>query len=104
MKSASPPLLEFDSVSIHRGDANVIEDLSWTIRAGENWAVCGPNGSGKSSLAAAIAGEASFSGEIRYGFGYDERDPCERIASVSFHLHRSFVAQADSYYQSRWYI
>ena len=97
-------LLEFQAVTIHRADVNALRELNWRIGAGENWAVIGPNGAGKSSLAAAITGNATISGEIEYGFGADDADPCERIASVSFQLQRQFVAQSDGYYQSRWYL
>ncbi len=40
----------------HRG-MPVFEDLSWTVRAGEHWAVVGPNGSGKSTLLRLLTGE-----------------------------------------------
>ncbi|HLX64729.1 MAG TPA: ATP-binding cassette domain-containing protein [Planctomycetota bacterium] len=104
MNAIRKPLLSFRSVTIHRADVNALRDLNWRIGAGENWAVIGPNGAGKSSLAAAITGNANISGEIEYGFGADDADPCERIASVSFQLQRQFVAQSDGYYQSRWYL
>jgi molybdate transport system ATP-binding protein len=35
----------------------VFADLSWTVRAGEHWAVCGPNGSGKTTLLSLIVGD-----------------------------------------------
>ncbi|HEX9287894.1 MAG TPA: ATP-binding cassette domain-containing protein [Anaeromyxobacteraceae bacterium] len=35
----------------------VLHDLSWTIRAGESWAVVGPNGAGKSTLLRLLAGD-----------------------------------------------
>ena len=97
------PRLTLKRVSVWRKDQRILRNLNWRINAGENWAVLGANGSGKSTLAAAIAGEALSTGEMEYSFGADG-DPCEKIASVSFHLHRLFVAQSDGYYQSRWYI
>jgi len=93
--------LTLNGISVRRGENIVLSDIHWTVRLGENWAVLGANGAGKSSLAAALAGEAATSGDIEYGFGGN--DPCARVASVSFSLHRAFLAQGDGYYQSRWY-
>lgn len=33
----------------------ILRDLSWTVRAGEHWALLGPNGSGKSTLLSLLA-------------------------------------------------
>ncbi len=49
-------------VRISHADVNVagqpvLRDLSWTVRAGESWAVVGPNGSGKSTLLRLIVGD-----------------------------------------------
>lgn len=99
--NSSRPVLSLNNVSVRHGEAIVLRDVVWQIAANENWAVLGANGAGKSSLAAALAGEAATLGEIEYGFGGS--DPCARVASVSFNLHRAFLAQGDGYYQSRWY-
>ena len=97
-------VLTFENVTVHCGDVDAVSNVNWRVGPGENWAVIGANGSGKSSLAAAIAGQIATSGEIAYGFDDGESDPCERIATVSFHLQRQFVAQSDGYYASRWYL
>jgi iron complex transport system ATP-binding protein len=44
-------LIALDHVSIWLEDGKLIlSDVSWTVRAGEHWAVLGPNGAGKSTL------------------------------------------------------
>ena len=96
-------LFEFKNVSISNAGIERLEALDWRVRRGEHWAVLGANGSGKTSVAEALSGRAHFSGEIEYGFGATLPDPCERIATVSFQLHKQFAAQADGYFQSRWY-
>ncbi|MEU4419056.1 energy-coupling factor transporter ATPase [Actinoplanes sp. NPDC024001] len=43
-------------LTVHRGSARVLHDVSLTVRAGEFVAMIGPNGAGKTTLAQAIAG------------------------------------------------
>jgi iron complex transport system ATP-binding protein len=45
-----PVVLEVSGASVVRGGAALIGHVSWTVRAGERWAVVGPNGAGKSTL------------------------------------------------------
>jgi len=53
----APPLLEFDNVTVFRGDKKVLDSLSVTIGEGENIAILGPNGAGKSSFIKTITRE-----------------------------------------------
>ena len=43
-------LLDFDKITIQRGDRVILRDFRLQIRAGEHLAILGPNGSGKSTL------------------------------------------------------
>lgn len=49
-----PPLLEFENVTVIKGDKNVLDSLSVTIEEGEHIAILGPNGAGKSSFIKAV--------------------------------------------------
>jgi molybdate transport system ATP-binding protein len=51
------PLVEMMNIRVAYGDNVVFDDLNWTVRRGENWAVVGPNGSGKSTLMSLITGD-----------------------------------------------
>lgn len=51
------PLVQFAGTSISYGYNHVFKNFSWTIRAGERWALVGENGSGKSTLIALILGD-----------------------------------------------
>ena len=51
------PLLEFDRITVFRGDKKVLDSLSVTIHEGENIAILGPNGAGKSSFIKTITRE-----------------------------------------------
>ncbi len=57
-------------VRIKYGQRLVLDNLSWTMRSGENWAIIGPNGAGKTTLLTLIAGDGlqAYSNEI-YLFG-----------------------------------
>jgi iron complex transport system ATP-binding protein len=47
---ASPPVLELRDVTYRRDGNEIIRGVSFTVRAGEHWAMLGPNGAGKSTL------------------------------------------------------
>ncbi len=49
-------LLDFDGVSAGYGAQPVLRGLSFSVAAGEAWAVLGPNGAGKSTLVRAVMG------------------------------------------------
>jgi iron complex transport system ATP-binding protein len=53
----TPPLLEFDKITVFLGDKKVLNSLSVTIHEGENIAILGPNGAGKSSFIKTITRE-----------------------------------------------
>jgi molybdate transport system ATP-binding protein len=51
------PLIQLNSVSVHYGEKNVLNNINWEIRKGEFWQLVGPNGSGKSTLITMISGD-----------------------------------------------
>ncbi|MEB2844132.1 ATP-binding cassette domain-containing protein [Rhizobiales bacterium RZME27] len=60
--------LEVINLSAGYGPTRVIEDVSFSVPAGERLAVLGRNGMGKTSLFATIAGQTRrYAGEIRLG-------------------------------------
>ncbi len=70
-------LLTVKSLVVDRGDRRIIDDLSFSLRAGETLTLLGPNGVGKTTLIRALAGFlAHQSGEILLeGPGLDEEKP-----------------------------
>src|SRR5579862_23082 len=52
-----PPLIEFERVTVMRGDTVALDDISLRIGAGEHVAIIGPNGCGKSTLIKTIMRE-----------------------------------------------
>ena len=51
------PLIEINHVTIQRGHRRILDDVTWTVRHGEHWALLGPNGSGKTTLLGLIQGD-----------------------------------------------
>ncbi len=52
-----PPLVEFQNVTVYRGDRVALDGLSLSIPMGEHVAILGPNGSGKSTFVKTITRE-----------------------------------------------
>ena len=51
-------VLRADAVDLVRGDRLLLDQISFTVRAGEHWALLGPNGAGKSTLLRILASYA----------------------------------------------
>ena len=73
----SPPLLEFENITVMKGGRKVLDSISVTIQEGENVAILGPNGSGKSSFIKAVTRE--YYPLLRQGLSFKirGRDRCD---------------------------
>jgi iron complex transport system ATP-binding protein len=49
-------VLELAAVSVVRGSATLLHDVTWDVAEGERWVVLGPNGAGKTTLLQLAAG------------------------------------------------
>jgi iron complex transport system ATP-binding protein len=43
-------VLEFADVTVRRGQATLLDQVSWTVEEDERWVILGPNGAGKTTL------------------------------------------------------
>jgi molybdate transport system ATP-binding protein len=94
-------LLELVNVTVKQNGITVLENINFTINAGEQWAITGRSGSGKTSLAHAIAGSVFYSGLIRFYFDEVNIHPHIAIAEQQ-HRFRNLSHTSDFYYQQRF--
>ncbi len=50
------PILAVSDLTVRRGDALILDKISWQVARGEHWVILGANGSGKTSLLSALTG------------------------------------------------
>ena len=53
----STTLIQFNNVTVQYGTKIILQNINWTINAGEFWQLVGPNGSGKTTLLTMITGD-----------------------------------------------
>jgi molybdate transport system ATP-binding protein len=89
-------IVELSNVSVIHGNRAILDRVSWTVRAGERWAVVGPNGSGKTTLLSLLCGDhpQAYSNDARLfgrqrGTGETIWDVKRNVGLVSpeFHLY-----------------
>jgi iron complex transport system ATP-binding protein len=109
-------VLELADVTVRRGEATLLDSVTWTVRADERWVVLGANGAGKTTLVqlcsaqmhptsgvAAILGELLGTVdvfELRPRVGYTSAAVAERIPRDE--LVRDVVVSASYGVVGRW--
>ena len=88
--SRPPTLVCMQHVTVQYGATTALDDVSWTVKHGENWAILGPNGSGKTTLLNLITADnpQAYANRIylfgqRRGSGESIWDIKQRIGTVS---------------------
>lgn len=96
-KEDGSPILRFNHVTIRYGKHIILNDLSWTVRRGEHWALSGDNGSGKSTLLSLVCADnpQAYACDIelfgrRRGTGESIWEIKRHIGYVSPEMHRSY--------------
>lgn len=96
--NCTPAILELNNVTVRHGGRDILQGISWSVHAGDRWAILGPNGAGKTTLLALACGDhpQAFSNDVRLfgrrrGGGETIWDVKKRIGFVSpeFHLYFS---------------
>src|SRR5207302_10925112 len=103
-ESHAPPVIELHRVTVAYDGRPILDGVSWTVRAGERWAVVGPNGSGKTTLLSLLCGDhpQAYANDIRLfgrrrGSGETIWDVKRNVGLVSpeFHLYFTEPLTAD---------
>ncbi|RZA03638.1 MAG: ATP-binding cassette domain-containing protein [Sphingobacteriaceae bacterium] len=84
-------------VHIQYGDIVILDDINWSVKAGDRWALLGHNGAGKSTLLSLINGDnpQAYANDIvlfdkKRGTGESIWDIKKKIGFVSPELHQYF--------------
>ena len=91
-------IVQLDRVSIRYGNRCILNNLEWTIKKGEKWALRGENGAGKSTILSLICADnpQSYTCNItlfgkKRGTGESIWDIKKRIGYVSPEMFRSYL-------------
>ena len=91
-------IVQLDRVSIRYGNRCILNNLEWTIKKGEKWALRGENGAGKSTILSLICADnpQSYTCNItlfgkKRGSGESIWDIKKRIGYVSPEMFRSYL-------------
>src|SRR5690554_3355030 len=85
-KITANSMVRMTNVNVKYGDKQVLNNITWEVKAGEKWLLQGPNGSGKSTLLSLINGDhpQAYTNQI-YLFG-KKRGTGESIWDIKEHL------------------
>ncbi len=102
-------IIEIKNLTAERRDVPVFENINWTLKPNESWAIIGKTGAGKTSLIDLIMGKMTVkNGEMTFPFlqskalqekGYFRL--AEYVAVVRFNI--SLINYRNFYYQQRYY-
>ena len=91
-------VLEMHNVNVRYGRDRILENVGWTVKRGENWALLGENGSGKSTLLSLVCGDnpQAYANDIvlfdrRRGTGESIWDIKKRIGYLSPDVHTYYL-------------
>ena len=91
-------IVRLNKVSIRYGERTILNELDWTVRKGEKWALTGENGSGKSTLLSLICADnpQSYACDIslfgrKRGTGESIWEIKKHIGYVSPEIHRAYL-------------
>lgn len=102
-RPTSPPFtnaVRMRNVTVRYGAKTVLDNINWTVRRGEKWALLGPNGSGKSTLLSLITADnpQAYANDFelfdrKRGTGESIWSIKQKIGYVSPELHLYFPRQ-----------
>ena len=102
-------IIEIENLTAQRRDKIVFENIHWTLRPDENWAIVGKTGAGKTSFIDLLMGKMTVrEGTMTYPFLHSKAMQekgyfrlADYVAVVRFNI--SLINYANFYYQQRYY-
>lgn len=92
LQGSPSPVLQVDGLGVRYGNLVALDEVSWSVRAGELLGIIGPNGAGKSSCYDAVTAMVSRAGKVHLR-GEDVSDvPAHRLPERG--LKRAFQQNA----------
>ncbi|CAO3697290.1 unnamed protein product [Rhizopus stolonifer] len=95
--STNNPVVELKDVKVSYRGQPILQDITWTVRQGERWALMGPNGSGKTTLLSFLTGDhpQAYANDLslfgrRRGTGESIWEIKQRVGLVSPEIHLYF--------------
>lgn len=99
--NAAENLIQLKNVNVSYGEKQVLKNIHWEVKSGEQWLLQGHNGSGKSTLLSLLNGDhpQAYANEIylfgkKRGSGESIWDIKEKIGMISPELHWYFDMNA----------
>lgn len=75
-------MLSIHNLSVSVGEKKILNNLSFSFKAGKTYAILGPNGSGKSTLAGAVMGHPDFSLSHKSRLLLQENSPSKKKRNI----------------------
>lgn len=104
LDEAFSTIVRMNRVNVVLGGKQILKDISWQVKSGEQWALLGPNGAGKSTLLSLITADnpQGYANDLllfdrQRGTGESIWDIKKRIGFVSPELHLYFLRGAGIY-------
>ena len=95
-------LLDIENLNLQYAQKQVLNNLNWTVKRGENWLLGGTSGSGKTSLAKVIAGLQPAVGDVVIDFDKASLLPAEVLFVESWYRFKNIEGFSNFYYQQRY--
>jgi molybdate transport system ATP-binding protein len=99
--------VQMNHINVSFGDKKILDDISWTVKRGEHWALVGHNGSGKSTLLSLITADNPqvYLNDVhlfdqKRGSGESIWEIKKKIGYISPEMHNQFL-RGTSYVQSQ---
>ncbi|SAM09860.1 hypothetical protein [Absidia glauca] len=92
-----PGVVELNNVNVVYSGQKILDDVTWTVKQGDRWALLGPNGSGKTTLLSFLTGDhpQAYANDLslfgrRRGTGESIWEIKAKVGTVSPELHLYF--------------